>query len=135
MQYITHQPHLDAIPASDLKIHLQARYNQLSEDTDAPPNIVLVEEDDDITGPDYAFVGNRGLLSDLFEEHAPGHPEFCRPFEHVSRISSLYEVLLLVNNEDGYWIIIPEAIVEAHPDLKYVLTAPELGGLSNPQPL
>jgi hypothetical protein len=89
-----------------------------------PPNLVLVEEGDDITGPDYAFIGPNGLLSDLFEEHQPGHPDFVRPFEHVSRIASLYEVLLLVGNEDGYWILIPEEIVEAHPDLKWVLTAP-----------
>ena len=41
MQLITHQSHLDALPVSDLKIHLQARYNQLSEDTNVPPNLVL----------------------------------------------------------------------------------------------
>jgi hypothetical protein len=75
------------------------------------------------------------LLSDLFEEHRPGHPDFVRPFEHVSRISSLYEALLLVNGEDGYWILIPEEIVEAHPDLKWVLTDESQGGLSDPQPL
>jgi hypothetical protein len=135
MQLITHRSHLDALPASDLKIHIQVRFDQLCEDTDAPPNIVLVEATDDVTGSDYAFIGNRGLLSDLFEEHVPGHPEFVRPFEHVSRISSLYEVLLLVNNEDGYWIIIPEVVIEAHPDLHWVLTSEEQGGLSPPQPL
>jgi hypothetical protein len=47
----------------------------------------------------------------------------------------LYETLLLINNEDGYWIIIPEAVVEAHPDLHRVLTSEEQGGLSPPQPL
>jgi hypothetical protein len=137
MQLITHQSHLDALPASPLKSHITARFDQLSEDTDVPPNIVLVEATDDITGPDCAFVGPRGLLSDLFEEHAPGHPEFCRPYEWVSHLSELrlYEALLLVNNEDGYWIIIPEAIVDSHPDLHWVLTSDEQGGLSPPQPL
>jgi hypothetical protein len=137
MQLITHRSHLDALPASDLKIHLQARYDQLSEDTDVPPNIVLVEKNDDITGPDYAFVGPEGLLSDLFEEKCPGEADFVRPYEWVSHLPSLqlYEVLLLVNNEDGYWIMIPGAIVDAHPDLHRVLTADEQGGLSPPQPL
>ena len=137
MQLITHRSHLDALPASDLKIHIQKRFDQLSEDTDVPPNIVLVETGDAITGPDYAFVGPDGLLSDLFEEHEPGHPEFARPYEWASHLPELhiYEVLLLINNEDGYWIIIPEAIVETHPDLHLVLTSEEQGGLSPPQPL
>jgi hypothetical protein len=137
VQLITHRNHLDALPASHLKTHITARFDQLSEDTDVPPSIILVEHGDDIAGPDYAFVGPNGLLSDLFEEHEPGHPEFCRPYEWVSHLPELhlYEVLLLVNNEDGYWILIQEDIVEAHPDLHWVLTAEEQGGLSPPQPL
>ena len=39
------------------------------------------------------------------------------------------------HSEDGHWILIPEDIVERQPDLKWVLTAEELGGLSDPQPL
>ncbi len=35
----------------------------------------------------------------------------------------VYEVLFLVCGEDGYWIYIPEDYVEAHPDLKWVLTS------------
>jgi hypothetical protein len=137
MRLITHRSHLDALPESPLKSHIQNRFDQLSEDTDVPPNIVLVEATDDITGPDCAFVGLDGLLSDLFEEHAPGHPEFSRPYEWASHLPELrlYEVLLLVNSEDGYLILIPEAVVELHPDLKWVLTSEEQGGLSPPQPL
>jgi len=137
MRLITHQSHLDAIPASDLKIHLQARYNQLSEDTDVPPNIVLVEANDDITGPDYAFVGNRGLLSDLMETHEPRRPEFFRPYEFVSLIQELavFELLNLVNGEDAFWIYISKSIADANADLKWVLTDESQGGLSNPQPL
>ena len=137
MQLITHRIHIDQLPQSPLKAHIQNRFNQLSEDTDVPPTIVLVEPNDDITGPAYAFVGPRGLLSDLFEESTPGEEGFVRPWEWVSYLPSLqlYEVLLLVNNEDGYWVIIPEAVVEAHPDLKWVLTSEEAGGLSPPQPL
>ena len=136
MQLITHQSHPSALPDSPIKDHITARFDQLSEDTDVPPNLILVEEDD-ITGPDYAFVGPRGLLSDLFEEHEPGHPEFARPYEWACYLPELhlYEVLLLINNEDGYWIIIPEAVVEANSELKWVLTSEEQGGLADPQPL
>jgi hypothetical protein len=137
MQHFTHQSHIDKLPASPLRLHIQARFDQLSEDTDVPPNLVLGEEGDDITGPDYAFVGSRGLLSDLFEEQAPGHPEFARPYEWASYLPDLYlyEALLLTNNEDGFWIMIPESIVEAHPDLKWILTDEHQGGLADPQPL
>ena len=48
MQLITHRSHLDDLPASPFKTHIQARFDQLSEDSDVPPNIILVEEDDDI---------------------------------------------------------------------------------------
>jgi hypothetical protein len=44
-------------------------------------------------------------------------------------------MLLLLNGEDGYLILIPEAVVEAHPDLKWILTDESQGGLSDPQPL
>jgi hypothetical protein len=137
MQLITHQTHLDQLPASDLSIFITRRVCQLSEETDIPPNLILVETNDDITGPDYAFVGNRGLLSDLYEERSLKEEGFARPYEWVVYLPELqlYETLYLINGEDGYWILIPEDIVEAHPDLKYVLTAPELGGLSEPQPL
>jgi hypothetical protein len=137
MRLITHRSHLDALPASNLKIHIRKRFDQLSEDTDVPPNIVLVEATDDIAGKDYAFVGPRGLLSDLWEEHEARHPEFCRVFEWAAYISPVqsYEALVLLHDEDGYWIMIPESIVESHPDLYWVLTAEEQGGLSSPQPL
>ena len=137
MQLITHQSQLDELSESPLKTHVQTRFDQLSEDTDVPPNIVLVEATDDVTGPDYAFVGPEGLLSDLFEEHVPGHPEFSRPYEWVSYLPSLqlYELLMLLSGEDGYILFIPEVTVENHQDLKWVLTSEEQGGLSPPQPL
>jgi hypothetical protein len=101
------------------------------------PVFVIVEKNDRIDGPDFSIIGNRGLLSDMYEERAPRVNGFIRPYEWVSHLPDLhlFEALYLVNGEDGYWILIPEEIVEAHPDLKYVLTAPELGGLSDPQPL
>ena len=125
------------LPASDLSIFISRRFYQLSEDTDIPPNLILVETNDDISGPPYAFIGNRGLLSDLFDEHEPGHPEFARPYEWASYLPALhiYEALLLINGEDGYLILIPEAVVETHPDLKWVLTDEHQGGLSQSQSL
>ena len=137
MKLISHSSKINSLPDSPIKSHITARFNQLSEDTDVPPNIILVEACDDITGPDYALVGSRGLLSDLFEESIPGEDGFVRPYEWVSHLPQLglLEVLLLFNSEDGFLIIIPEAVVEAHPDLKWVLTDESLGGLSDPQPL
>ena len=137
MQIFHSQVLIDRLSRSDLKIHIQHRFDQLSEDTDVPPNLILVEPHDDITGAAYNFVGPQGLLSDLFEEHEPGHPGFCRPYEWASYLPSLelYETLLLTNNEDGIYIFIPESVVDANSDLHWVLTAEEQGGLSPPQPL
>ena len=138
MYRISHRKHItpESIPG-ELTEFIIKRFNQLAEDTDVPPNIILVEPTDDITGPDYAFIGNRGLLSDVYEPAEPGDPAFTRPYEWVSHWPelNLYEALLLNNGEDGYWILIPEEVVEAHPDLRWVLTVPELGGLPDPQPI
>ena len=137
MRLITHRSHLDTFPESSLKIHITARFAQLSEDTDVPPSIVLVEANDDVTGPDYAFVGSNGLLTDLWDEHEPFHSEFARPYEWVCYLPSLhcYELLLLLSGEDGFIILIPESLVENCPSLKWVLTEKGQGGLSEPQPL
>ena len=138
MQSITHQKNIDRLPDSPLKAHIQNRFDQLSEDTDVPPNLILVEEGDIITGPNFAFINaDHGLLGDLWDEHEPGHPDFCRPYEWVSYLPSLqlYEVLLLVNGEDGFLIFVPETIVDSHPNLRWELTSETVGGLSPPQPL
>ncbi len=136
MNLLTHQIHINQLPDSPLKTHIQRRYDSLAFETDIPPNIILVEPNDDITGADYAFIGNLGLVSDLTEEYWPRESGFVRPYEWVSYHPELqlYECLLLLNGEDGYWILIPEAMVEAHPDLKWVLTDDGQGGLSEPQP-
>ena len=90
MHLLTHKIHLDTLPASDLSTFITRRFYQLSEDTDIPPNLILVEPNDDIVGPPYAFVGPQGLLSDLFEEHAPRHPEFARPYEWASYLPEVH---------------------------------------------
>jgi hypothetical protein len=134
MQLFTSLSQMDALPASDLKSHLQARHRALYED-DMGPVFVIVEKTDRVDGPDYAFIGNRGLLSDLYEERAPKEDGFVRPNEWVSHLPELrlYEVLLLINGEDCYWIYVSEAIANANSELMHVMTAPELGGLSPPQ--
>ena len=137
MQLITHQIHINKLPDSTLKTHIHSRHDSLTFDTDVPPNIILVEATDDITGPDYAFVGNHGLLSDTYEEHEPGEEGFVRPYEWTAHLPSLrmYEALVLLHGEDGYWLLIPEAVVETHSDLHWILTDDSQGGLSEPQPL
>ena len=138
MQLITHSSRLDALCASPLKDHITARFQDFVEtEDDSPPIFVIVEEDDDITGPDYAFVGPDGLLSDLWEEHEPGHSEFCRPYEWISFLSQIdyFEILLLSHGEDGALIFVSKALAEAIPNLKWVLTDESQDGLSDPQPL
>ena len=136
MQTLTERNQIISYPETPLRDHLLRYYDLLYEDQMGPV-FVVGKLGDNIVGPDYAFVGSRGLLSDLFDEHQPGHPDFSRPYEWVSHLPELqlYETLLLLNNEDGYWIIIPEAIVETRSDLRSVLTSEEQGGLSPPQPL
>ena len=136
MILITHQLHINKLPDSSLKRHIQSRHDSLTFDTDIPPNIILVEATDDVTGADYAFIGNRGLLSDLYEQAEPRQLGFVRPYEWVSYYENLqlYEMLLLQDPDNGYWILLKSNVVEANPDLKWVLTDDELGGLSEPQP-
>jgi hypothetical protein len=73
----------------------------------------------------------------LYEEHTPKEDGFTRPYEWVSHLPELqlYVAMYLVNGEDCYWICVSEVIVNANNELEHVLTAPELGGLSPPQPL
>ena len=84
MQLITHQSHLSHLPQDTLAEFIIKRFEQLTEGTDVPPTIILVNLDDDITGPGYGFVGCDGLMSDRFEEHKPREVGFNRPYEWVS---------------------------------------------------
>ena len=56
---------------------------------DIPPVFILVEPDEDIIGRDYAYIGNRGLLSDLYEQTKPGEAAVIRPYEWVSHVPKL----------------------------------------------
>ena len=125
MKLFTHQSQLDALPQSPLKNHLIARYDDLVEtEDDLPPLFVIVEEDDDITGPDYAFV-------------QLGDGDTLGTYEAVTHLpnQNMYELLFLVNGEDAFWIYISKSIADANADLKWVLTDESQCGLSDPQPL
>lgn len=136
MQLFTSLSQIETLEPSNLREYLDQCYRTLYEDG-LGPVFVIVEKTDRVDGPDFFFIGNRGLLSDLYEERAPKEDGFTRPYEWVSYLPELelYEVLLLTHGEDAFWILIPGAFVEAHPDLKWVLTDESQGGLSVPQPL
>ena len=108
MQLFTHQIHVNQIQESPIKAHIQKRFDSLTFETDVPPNIIVVESGDDISGSNYAFIGNNGLLSDLFEEFSPGETGFVRPYEWISYLPSfrLYGTLLLsaVNSRKSYFV-------------------------------
>ncbi len=97
MQLITHQFHINKLPDSPLKTHIQSRFDSLTFETDMPPNLIVAEATDDITGPDYAFIGSLGLVSDLTEEHWPREDGFTSPYEWVIHHAELqlYELMLL----------------------------------------
>jgi len=133
---ISHRAQLDALKPSPIRTHITARFNQLSEETDIPPIIILIESLSDIKNSNLEFLGSRGLLSDLNELHSPKEPGFIRVFDWVSFIPgpNLFECLYL-EADLGYWIMILEDTALALPELLWVLTSEELGGLSTPQPL
>ena len=133
MQLITHRSHIDQLPESFIKDHITARFDQLSEDTDVPPNILLLHRNDIPRSSELIFLGSAGMCSDLFETHQPGHQEFTPVFEWISYLPNLkiYEMLYL-EADLGYLLIVPEEVVEAHPDLGTVVDSQ---GLSALQPL
>jgi hypothetical protein len=134
MRLINHSNHINQISPSSLRKHIAARFNQLSEDTDTPASLILLESTDDPRNSDLCFIGSNGLLSDYYDEHNPGEEGFTSPFEWVSRWPDLkiWEVLYL-EFDMGTWLIIPDEVVtELNPELLLALTAQEL---SDPQPL
>ena len=139
MQLISHPSHLDAFPQDALAGFIIKRFKQVVEDSggETLPTIILVKPFHDITGPDYAFIGNRGLLSDAYEQAEPGDAAFVRPYEFVSYWPELglFELLFLQHGEDGYWILIPENIASSNPKLKWVLLDESQGGIRPVQPL
>ena len=134
MKLLNHRNHIAQLPPSPLKSHIIARRRSLIEtEDDIPPIFIIVEESDDVTGPDYAIVSS---VNGLLGEGDLKSPQYFRPYELVSYLPELntYELLFLVCSEDSYWIYIEDSIANANTDLKYMLTATELGGLDPVQP-
>jgi hypothetical protein len=68
MQLITHIKDFDNILPPLLKDHITARYRDLVEtEDDIPPIFIIVEEDDDISGPDFAAADPRISLDHPFQ--------------------------------------------------------------------
>lgn len=84
MHRISHRNHITPYIPDELTDFIIRRFDQLAQETDVPPIIILVKPGDDITGPDHAFIGPQGLLSDLYEEYDPLDPGLVRPYEWVS---------------------------------------------------
>ena len=76
MNIISHSSKINLLSESPLKDHIQARFDQLSEDTDIPPVILLLHRNDIPRSSELSFLGSEGMCSDLFETHQPGDLEF-----------------------------------------------------------
>ena len=129
MKILNHRNHIAQLPPSPLRNHLTNKYNDLVETEDDPkPIFIIVEPKDNLAGPDYAFVSDNGLLGD---------GDTLGLYQAVTHMPDLnmQQLLFLANGEDGYWIYVSDAIAEANPDLSWILTADEQGGLPEPQPL
>ena len=115
MLLINHPNKLDKTSDSRLQDHLLRQFDDLVEtDEDPLPIFIIVESSDDITGPDYAFVSDNGLLGD---DDNPA------PYESITHLRTLnvFRLLLLLNGEDGYWIYVPDVVAFENPALASLL--------------
>lgn len=133
MQLITHQHHLNALPESPIKRHVQKRFDQLTEDTDLPPTIMVLFPDSVLQGSEVSFLGESGIYSDLFGKSQPGDPDFQSVFDWISYDPGVpvFEMLYL-EGDLGYTLIFGPEVVDTHPRLKAVIDSQPL---SSPQPL
>jgi len=128
MNLITTEQSIRELCPPELISYITQRYQSLEQDTDIPPTIILVKPEDDTKSPDFQFIGPNGLLSDIFDEHQPGEIGFQHSFEwvHLDENLKIYEALHLAYGEFGTYLIIPEAVTLAHPDLLLALTSQPL---------
>jgi hypothetical protein len=120
MQVITNLDQLNALPPSPLRNHLTDKYNDLVEtEDDLPPIFIIVEPKDNLSGPDFAFVSDNGLLGDEGDSN---------PYESIAPLPELgvLELLCLLNGEDGYWIYITTSTVKGNPALARLLNSSTL---------
>ena len=119
MILITHQSHLKVLPSSKFKQHLQSTIQQYSEESDVPHTFIIYEPNELPSSPDCQFVGPNGLLSDLYDEHFPGAAGYQHCFEwvHHDVEHQCYIALHLAHGEFGTYLVIPESVTNANPDL------------------
>jgi hypothetical protein len=126
MLRINHWDQIETVPDPHTRAFLLDRRRLLTTDGEYDPEedggFLIVEAEDDVHR-DFAFIGSRGLLSDLFEEHPPFTDGFSSPFEYAFHHPqfALHELYLQLNDTRCVVILIPEAVVEAHPDLRRLL--------------
>ena len=133
MLLITHQTHIDTLPESPIKQHVQRRFRQYTQNREEiPPVFILIESLGDLTSIDLKILGSAGICSDLFDSHTPRDKGFQTVFDWICFLPDLklFE-MMYIEGDLGYWVMCPEEIVEDNPDLKLMISSQEL---SDPQP-
>ena len=133
MQVITHQKQIDKLPGSPIKQHIRRRFSQYTENPEeVPPVFILLENQRDLSSKDLNIFGCAGISSDLLGLHTPKDKGFQTVFDWICFLPDLkiFE-MMYIEGDLGYWIICPEKIALASPDLKLMISSQEL---SDPQP-
>ena len=134
MELLTHIHQIENLPPSPLKQYIQRRFLQYTHNPEeVPPVFILLETPADLSSEELNFLGSAKVCSDLFDSHTPGDKGFQSVFDWIcfQPDLKLYE-LMYIEGDLGYWVMCPEEIVEACPDLKLMISSQEL---SDPQPL
>lgn len=107
-----------------LTIRANQIYTGFAWDADSEGYMVVVESSDNIQD-DYLFIGNQGLVTDTFDEAKVGEEDFASPFEFIDHHvkTQCYELYLQCNDEVGVVFILPDAVVNQHPDLQQLIAS------------
>ena len=83
---------------------------------------MIVETPEEID-TEFAFIGPRGIFSYLFDESPPFSGDFASPFEYARSYPQhgLHELYLQLNDSKGLVILLPDAVVDARPDVRQLL--------------
>jgi hypothetical protein len=132
MQLVTHKSQLDHLKPCPVSSHISARFYQLSEDTDLPPCIILVEPDDDLTGPAYSLLGDYGVFTNIYGTSVLSEDNNISIFDSIAYLptAAVFE-MLYIEGGLGYWFVVPDEVVKKQPRLKTMIDSQEL---SHPQP-
>ena len=134
MYLINHPSHIDKLPKSPIRQYIQRRFRQYTENPEeVPPLFILIEDQRDLSSENLKIFGSAGICSDVFDSHTIRNSGFQTIFDWISYRPdlNLYE-MMYIEGDLGYWVMCPEEIVIAVPDLNYMISSLEL---SDPQPL